>query len=385
LCWDAHVTAGGIAVTWRQVARWRLRRQLLLEPAADVVATASQLCGLHAQVASATALIAGVRTAERPDLDTALWKERSLVRTWAMRGTLHLMPAAELGIWVGALTDRESRRRFPPAWEREHGVTGVQLHAITAAVAEVLGAEPMTRTELAAAVSARLGDPALAGPLSTGWGALLKPAAARGLLCSGPAADGGVTFVAPAAWLGGPVVPLDADAANREVLLRFLAANGPATPADVARWWGEQPAPARRWAKANADALAAVAVDGEAGYLVRAEDAEELAATPDDTAGDVVLLPGFDPWVIAPRSHRDRAVPPEYASRVSRTAGWISPVLVVDGAVAGVWEHEVRGDRLAVTMRPFAPLPPAVRGAAEAHVQRYGALLDARDVTVDWG
>jgi hypothetical protein len=372
-------------VTWRQVTRWRLRRQLLLEPAPDVLATAARVCGLHAQVASSTVLIAGIRTKEgRPDLEAALWRDRTLVRTWAVRGTLHLLPAAELELWVGAFTDREAARRFPPAFEREHGVTGTQLHAITDAVGEVLGADPLSRAELAAAISARLGDPALAGPLSTGWGALLKPAAARGLLCSGPAADGAVTFVSPAAWLGRPIVPVDAATANRETLLRFLAANGPATHADVARWWGGQPAPARRRIRANADALTEVEIEGEGGFFVHAEDADELAATPDAPAGDVLLLPGFDPWVISPRSHRDRAIPPGRGSEVSRTAGWISPVLVVDGAVAGVWEHELRDGTLTVAVREFAPLTPAVRAAAELHAQRYGELLDAAKVRMDW-
>ncbi len=87
--------------------------------------------------------------------------------------------------------------------------------------------------------------------MSTGWGMLLKPAAARGLLCSGPATDGGVTFVSPAAWLGRPVTPVPADEAERATLLRFLAANGPATAADVARWWGEQPGPAQRCCPAS--------------------------------------------------------------------------------------------------------------------------------------
>ena len=108
-----------------------MHRRLLLDPAPEVTAAASRVCGLHAQVASRTVLIAGVRTAQRPDLDAALWKERSLVRTWAMRGTLHLLPAAELDVRVGARSDRESRRRFPPAREREHGVTGTRLHAVT--------------------------------------------------------------------------------------------------------------------------------------------------------------------------------------------------------------------------------------------------------------
>jgi hypothetical protein len=372
-----------VRVTWRQVVRWRARRQLLVEPAADALAVARRVCGLHAQVASCTPLIAGIRSTAPPELDRALWQDRALVRTWAMRGTLHLLPADELDLWVGALTDKESRRRFPPSWEREHGVTGAQLHAITDAVGEVLGEEPLTRAELAAAVGARLRDPALVAPLSTGWGALLKPAAARGLLCSGPARDGAVTFVGPAAWLGRPLRPVDAAAADREVLLRFLAANGPATPGDVARWWGEQPGPARRWIREHADALTGLQVDDEAGFVVRAEDADELAATPDEPAGEVVLLPGFDPWVIAPLSHRRRAVPPDRTAAVSRTAGWISPVLVVDGAVAGVWEHE-RGAEPAVTVRPFEPLPAPVREAAETHAARYGGLLGTGAVRFSW-
>ena len=372
-------------VTWRQVVRWRLRRQLLVEPAADALAVTRRVCGLHAQVASCTELIAGIRSAAPPDLDGALWRDRSLVRTWAMRGTLHLLPADELDVWVGARTEYESRRRFPPSYEREHGVTGEQVHAITEAIGEVLGAQPLTRAELAAAISGRLGDPALAAPLSTGWGAVFKPAASRGLLCSGPVADGAVTFVSPAAWLGRPIRPVDAAVANREVLLRFLAANGPATAVDVARWWGDQPAPARRLIRENSDALPVLEVDGEAGFVVRAEDADELAAVPDAPAGDVVLLPGFDPWVIAPRSHRRRAVPPERASDVSRTAGWISPVLVVDGAVAGVWEHERRDDALAVTVRPFIPLPAPVRDAVQVQAARYAHLLGAAGTHLGWG
>ncbi|TWF80112.1 winged helix DNA-binding protein [Pseudonocardia hierapolitana] len=372
-------------VTWRQVVRWRMRRQLLVEPADDALAVARRVCGLHAQVASCTELIAGIRSAAPPDLDTALWRDRSLVRTWAMRGTLHLLPADELDVWVGARTDYESRRRFPPSYEREHGVTGEQVHAITDAIGEVLGAQPLTRAELAAAISERLGDPALTAPLSTGWGAVFKPAASRGLLCSGPAADGAVTFVSPAAWLGRPVRPVDAPAANREVLLRFLAANGPATAADVARWWGEQPGPARRWIREHGDALTAVEIDGEAGFVVRAEDADELAAVPDAPAGDVVLLPGFDPWVIAPRSHREHAVPPDRMPEVSRTAGWISPVLVVGGAVAGVWEHERREGELSITVRPFGELPAAVRDGVQEHAARYATLLGAAGISVGWG
>jgi hypothetical protein len=88
--------------------------------------------------------------------------------------------------------------------------------------------------------------------------------------------------------------------------------------------------------------------------------------------------------VLAPLSHRTWAVPSGRASEVSRTAGWISPVLVVDGAVAGVWEHERRAAELAITVRAFGTVSAPVRRAAEEHAQRYARLLDSGVVRVGW-
>jgi hypothetical protein len=89
--------------------------------------------------------------------------------------------------------------------------------------------------------------------------------------------------------------------------------------------------------------------------------------------------------VIAPRSHRERAVPPDRMPEVSRTAGWISPVLVVDGAVAGVWEHELHDGDLSITVRPFGELPAAVPEGVQVHAARYATLLGATGVDVGWG
>ncbi|SDF15105.1 DNA glycosylase AlkZ-like family protein [Pseudonocardia oroxyli] len=328
-------------VTWRQVTRWRAVRRLLTAPETDPVAVSRRLCGLHAQIASSPAAIAGVRGAS--GVGEAVGDGR-LVRTWAMRGTLHLMPADELGLWTAALADKESRRRFPPSFARAHGVDGETLHAITASIGRVLGTEPLTRAVLAERVIADLGRPELAEPLTSSWGSVFKPAAARGLLVSGP--DG--TFVSP-----GPLDRPDTDTANQEILLRFLRAHGPADADDVGRWWGERATPAKR--RLRRAPVEPVDVEGWRAW-VAAEDADELAATPSDGEhpGDgPFLLPAFDPWVIAPISHRRRAVPEVRATEVSRTAGWISPVLVLDGRVAGVWEPD--GDTAVV--RPFGPVP----------------------------
>ncbi|GAA1834215.1 winged helix DNA-binding domain-containing protein [Pseudonocardia ailaonensis] len=342
-------------ITWRQVTRWRAVRQLLTTGEPDPVEVARRVGGIHAQVASCSTGIAALRGAT--GVDDAL-ADRTLVRTWAMRGTLHLLPADELGLWCAALTERESRRRFPPSFERENGVDGDTLHAVTASIGRVLGAEPLTRAELVERVVDDLGRPEIAEAMGKGWGVLLKPAAARGYLCSGP--DG--TFVSPAGLLGRPLDQHDPAEAEQAALTRFLAANGPVTVEDVARWWGEQPAPARR--RLRGAERVGVEIDGEPGFLLDPADADELAATPadgDHPADGPFLLPGFDPWTIAPLSHRRHAVPEGREKEVSRAAGWITPVLVVDGRVAGVWERE--GGRIVV--RPFAKLPAGARRAVE--------------------
>jgi hypothetical protein len=82
--------------------------------------------------------------------------------------------------------------------------------------------------------------------------------------------------------------------------------------------------------------------------------------------------------VLAPLSHRARTVPEGRIEAVSRTAGWISPVLLVDGRVAGTWASERTGATTTVTVTPFAKLPARVVEAAAAHLAvRYGPSLGA--------
>ena len=365
----------------RAMAR-RLRHQLLLEPAADVVSTASRIGGVHAQVASAATMIVGVRTGGfvPDDLDAALWRDRSLVKTWGMRGTLHYFPAGELPSWVAAFRQRQWPR-FTPAWEKYHGVTPEDLHRITDAVGEVLPGRVLTREELAADIAEALDAPGLAEKIRSGWGVMLKPAAAGGLLCFGPDRDRNVTFTDPRSWL--PDVSWDdpdPDAAMRAVITRFLDTYGPATHEDFGRWWGTDAASARRLFRQHADAVVAFDMAGRSAWLTP-EGADEIGELP--PAKGVMLLPGFDPYTVAPISARAYTIPDGFVDRVSRTAGWISPVLVVDGMIRGTWKHERAADQVTVEVAPFAPVTRAVKAAVAEGARRYAALLGG-EVAVSW-
>jgi hypothetical protein len=369
-------------ITRSQAMRWRLRQQYLDKPAQDPVEVASRLGGIHAQVMSGAVQILGIRTASfaGPDVDNALWNQRTLVKTWGMRGTLHLFPSAELPLWVAAFKQRQWPR-FTPAWEKYHGVKPDDLRRITAAVGDVLPGRVLTRDELATEIAAVLRKPALAEKIRSGWGVMLKPAAAGGLLCFGPDRDRNVTFTDPRSHL--PTVAwddIDPDHAMREIVARFLDTYGPATHEDFGRWWGTDAASARRVFAAYEDAkVGVVSADQKAWMTPEGVDKIRRLRAP----SGVLLLPGFDPYTIAPISARVYTIPAGFVDRVSRTAGWISPVLLVQGVVAGTWAMEQRGDRAAITVQPFGPVSAATKKAAARYAQRYNRLLDA-DVSLIW-
>jgi hypothetical protein len=368
--------AADTQLTWDQVLAWRLAQQRLdgTRPAPlDAVELVGHLAGVQTQVETSAAQVLAVRGARGADLGTLLWKDRSLLKTWAMRGTLHLLPAAEWRTWIAVMRTREWR--ITPGWEKYHGITKAELDAVTAAIPEALAGDPLTRDELADRVAALTRYDHLGDVLRSGWAQVLKPAANQGLLCQGPPRGTATTFTAPARWLDGVGKPddPDPDAAAATVLARFLDVNGPATRDDVARWLGVTPKEARLLLAGHADDLVEVELEGTTAWMT---PAGAVAAARADSPRGVVLLPGFDPYVLAPLSHRTRTIPDGHVAEVSRAAGWISPVLLVDGRVAGTWEPQVEGGVATITVTPFASLPARVVTAARRQAaSAYGGVL----------
>jgi hypothetical protein len=355
------------SLSWEDVCRRRLRAQHLAAPlpVAAFGRMVRDVCGLHAQVMSAAGLAAAVRVdgLPRDAVARALWEERTLVKVWAMRGTLHLLAADELGLYVGALSNRRHEDDGP--WLRYHGLEANELRALVDAVAAALDGRQLTREELGREVVRRLGDSKYEALLASGWGVVLKPVAFRGLLCFGPSDGNRVTFVRPDQWLGPFEVP-DPVVALREVARRYLTAYGPATVEEFARWWGLR-AKAVREVFAPGDGFAQVEVEGRKAWTA---GPEPDVAEPAQGSPVVRLLPLFDPYVVAVRRAGDRPLEGPEKDLVYRKAGWISPVLLVDGELAGVWEHAESKDGVAVTIRPFHPLDDRVAEGAVAQAQR---------------
>jgi hypothetical protein len=360
-------------LSWDQVRAFRLARHGLVErrPVAELVDIARRVCGLQAQVPSAAELQLWARLVDlKPtDVRRALWEDRTLVRTWAMRGTLHLLAADDLPVYVAAL--RTHDRWWKGAWLRMVGCSADELKTVLGAIAASLTGDPVTREQLADAVASRTG-PHLRDRMLSGWAAMLKPAAFDGALISGPPQGQNVTFVRPDKWLAQWQEP-SAEDAWRQIVRRYLRAYGPASREEFARWWGMQPATAGRVLRASADELVEVSVEGSPEWALR-DDVEALAGT--RTSDTVQLLPAFDVYTIGTRP-RHALVDKQFEDRVFREAGWISPVVLIDGRVAGVWSHQLERKHVAVEVELFRPPTSSVTDRVATEVDRLGQFFEA--------
>lgn len=366
-----------MTITPAQLRRYRLARHHLLAPADSPVAAAGAILGAQAQVAVAGALQLAVRCGGTVEaVEQALWRTRSLVKVWTVRGTVHYLPAELWSCFAAALRDDGERQLA--AWMRRAEVDPARVEAVIAALVDSLADGPLERGALADAVVARL-DESWRWLIEHSWGGLVRVAVRRGQVCFGPPNGQRVTFVLAEQWLGPFTLP-DESTARRELLRRYLRAYGPATARDFACWTGGQAAAAKAAFAALADELLEVTVDGQRLSLLAA-DAGELQRA--EEALPVRLLPHFDPLLLGHRE-RDWIIDPAQLRQVSRAAGWIAPVLLVDGRVAATWGYERRADRLSVTLEPLGDLPrPAVR-AAEAEAERLAAAMGlAAEVGVD--
>ena len=362
-------------LTWPGVLAWRLRRQCLDRRASrnEALGVIAKICGLHAQVMSSAELTlwARVEDLEPGMVGEALWEHRSLAKTWAMRGTLHLLPADELPTWVAAQGVLKPRHHAK-SWQKYYGLTYEEAEAMLAAIPEALDGRMLTREELAQEVGRIMGSEEIGGKLRDGFGALLKPSAFRGDLLFAPSVGRNVRFARPDQWLSG-CEPAETEVAAREVVRRYLAAYGPATREEFARWFGmTSPAQSGKLIEGLDEEVAPVGVEGSHAWMLAEHIPEAEKAEP---SGVVRLLPAFDHYVVAAPRDREVVLPEVLKRRVYRPQGWLSPVLLVDGCMEGVWSHERRGDRLVVEIEPFAEQPEWVRRTAEDEAERLTRFL----------
>ncbi len=186
-----------------------------------------------------------------------------------------------------------------------------------------------------------------------------------------------MTYTRPDIWLGRwrTVDPVEAFAT---VVRRYLGAYGPATKPEIARWWGDSVGSLKPALDRLDEELVEIEAGDARGLFLRSE--LDAVADQRPAAGPLLLGP-FDPLTVG-LGRRGWFLPPDHTERVSRTAGWISPVVLVDGRAAGIWTSHRAGGQLELTIelfdRPTAAFRRGLGPAAERVAMAHGAELSLR-------
>jgi hypothetical protein len=355
----------------RDVARFRLQRHHLLdESPADAVTMCRDVCGAQAQVMSAAYLQLWARNhaLTRTEIETALWRTRTLIKTSLMRQTLHIIPADEFLIYISAL--RASRRAGVLRVMARCGISKERAEAMTPVILQALAKGPCGRSEIAAALRPGA-NKGVRFWIENSWGLVRLPVA-DGLVCYGSGENNKANFIRLDHWLPKLKMKLmPAVEAQSALLRKYLHAYGPATINDFSHWTGIPMSEVRELRPNEDPEIIEVSVDDRKCLLLR-EDLDRLVRNRKQSPS-VHLLPHFDIFLLA---HRDKGhlLSAEHYKRVYRNQGWISPVVLIDGEIAGVWSYKLQNKKLLVEIDPFGSLARAQRLGIEreaAHLARF--------------
>jgi Winged helix DNA-binding domain len=355
-----------------RLLRQRAQRLIPQEPDAStgVAQVVKELCGIQAQDASAAALAVRVRSTGllNDDVERARVQERSVVRTWGQRGTLHLLATADLG-WLlplfGPVFIAGNRRRYA-----ELGLDEDTLARGVRALRAILANQgPLTREELVEQLAHH--GIRLAGQARP---YLLQHAALEGIICLGPDRGAKPTYVLLSDWLGQGYLghTLTPESAYAELAHRYLKAYGPATPKDLAAWSGMPISKTQAACQRIADQLIEVEIAGQPAWMLKTHAV--WLHEPPLPAPVVRLLPGFDTYLLGYKK-RDLAVSPQHAKRINAGGGLLNPVLLVDGRAMGTWKSKQQKQRLDVILQPFDQLPPELQPGLQAEITDLGRFL----------
>ena len=358
-------------MTASQARLLRMRAQGLDAPAAgdsaaERVAAAARRCGgIQAQDLQASRLAVHARAdVTLPDVIAVCDAGQAVVRSWFMRGTLHLVAAEDaprLTAVLGPVTIARYRRR-----RADLGLDDRLGAAVLAALPGVLAGGPLDRKALMAALRAE----GLSIPGGQAEPHLLIYAACHGIIVRGPDRDAEPTYALcpPARRDPGE---LRGPAAVTALARSYLDAFAPAGIDDFASWSGLPARTCRTAIEALRGELAEVTIEGRPMRIPW----PALETMPGQSAGCWQLLPAFDTYLVGYR-HRELLIEAAAAPFVYAGGGWIHPSVVRDGRVVGSWRLRRGGTAATADVMLFdgAAPPPQPLGKAAARLGSFLAL-----------
>jgi hypothetical protein len=285
-------------------------------------------------------------------------QNKTIVRSWVLRGTLHFVAATDLR-WLLALLAPRLKTALRGRWQQLELDEATFLRSNRLIEQALRDGQALSRPALFAILEEH--------GLATGGQRgvhMLSKASLDGLICQGVAQRNVPTFMAIDETLAnGP--RLTRDQALAELARRYFTSHGPAKLKDFAWWSGLAIAEARAGLAAVQETLAHETHAGQSYWL-----AESTPSNHQDPRR-LHLLPGFDEYLLG-YADRSMVLEPEYANRVVPGGnGVFYPTIVSDGRVVGTWKRSVKKNTILMSASPFTSLSAAEDAEFSAAASRY--------------
>jgi hypothetical protein len=356
-------------MTSPEIARLRLHTQHIagarFEKAGEVVAW---LGAVQAQdyLGALWAVGLRMRNAVEADVERAI-ADRTIIRTWPMRGTLHFVAAADIRWMLELLTPRVAsniRQYLLREFDLDEGAFARSKDLFARALQ---GGKQLTRNAMYDVLEA-------GGVSATQRGRhILTLLAQDGFICFGEREGKQQTFALLEEWA--PAAKRMArDESLAEIAKRYFIGHGPATLQDFAWWSGLTMADATTGLEMVKRSLAQETINGQTYWLAPS------TPTIKEPSPAAYLLPAFDEYKVAYKD-RSAVLDPAYTKQANSGNGIIYPTIVVDGQVIGTWKRALKKDTLVITPSPFAKHKSAETRAIAEAANRYGKFLGASVVS----
>ena len=312
----------------------------------------------------------GLRTGHPRDEVGAAFESGEILRTWPMRGTLHVLPGADARwmiehLGARALRGAQARRQFLGLAEKDADRAADVLGAALA------GGQALTRAECVAALEG-------AGIPSAGQRAyhLLWYASQRGVTCVGPQRGAEQTFVLLDEFAP-PAVELDRPAALATIAERFVRSHAPVSAHDLARWADLTVTDARA-GLAAAEGVVIRSFGGRDLYVTAAQLDASTDAVPETSATAALparALPGFDELILG---YKDRTAQIDRADEkrvVPGGNGVFAPTLVLDGRVVGMWRRRELTRRVEIVATPLTTITARDRRRLAEALEEFASFV----------
>ncbi len=346
------------------VARQRLFNQHIaratLEKPSDVV---GWLGAVQAQDYLGALWAVGLRTrnATEADIEKAI-ADKTIVRTWPLRGTLHFVAAEDVRWILGLLTPRviagSAGRRQQLGLDDAIFARSKELF-----VSALQGGKQLPRDAMYGLLEA--------AHISTAGGRglhILWRLAHDGILCFGARKGKQQTFALLDEWAPAAKT-MERDGALAELARRYVTSHGPATLQDFVWWSGLTTADARAGLEMAKPHLVQEVIEGQTYWL------PSSMPTAKNASSTAYLLPAFDEYTVAYKD-RSAVLDPLYAKQANSVNGILSPTIVINGQVVGTWKRTLKKGSVVITPSPFTKLKKAEKHALTTAAHQYGAFLE---------